>query len=80
MDTTEFKSITVNVSLERTLFLEKDPSITDEEFLNKAKKEILLPHDALVKVNDILKKVGIKINGLDLLDWEITNTNYKINE
>ncbi len=80
MDTTEFKSITVNVSLERTLFLEKDPSITDEEFLNKAKKEILLPHDALAKVNDILKKVGVKINGLDLLDWEITNTNYKINE
>lgn len=66
------------VTLERTLYLELPTDSKEEDILKEAKKEIINPIDALRKVSEILNKTNIRIQGLDLNDWSITNSNYEI--
>lgn len=70
------KEVVCNITMSRSLFLEVNENTSDKELLNKAKEEILLPHDALSKVQQILNKVGLKLNGLDLNDWNVENCEY----
>lgn len=71
---------TAIVSMKRTLYLDVPEDSSEEELRELAQKEILLPHNALYSANNALARVGIKINGLDLSDWEITNTEYIIDK
>lgn len=73
---TEMKEVVCNITMSRSLFLEVNENTSDEELLNRAKEEILLPHNALSKVQQILNKVGLKLNGLDLNDWNVENCEY----
>jgi len=70
------KEVVCNITMSRSLFLEVSENTSDEELLNRAKEEILLPHNALSKVQQILNKVGLKLNGLDLNDWNVENCEY----
>lgn len=70
------KEVVCNITMSRSLFLEVNENTSDEELLNRAKEEILLPHNALSKVQQILNKVGLKLNGLDLNDWNVENCEY----
>lgn len=70
--------ITAKVTMNRTLYIEVPENTTEEEILKRAKKEIILPHNALILANTLLNKAGIRYNGLDLNDWEIEESNFKI--
>lgn len=72
------KGITVNISLTRTLYLDVPENISDEDFLKKAKQEIVLPHNALVMASNALRNVNMRIPQLDLKDWDVTNVEYNI--
>ena len=65
------------ITLERVLYIEVEEDISDEEVQSRAEKEIVLPTNALTLASNALAKVGIKINGLDLTDWEVKNYEYK---
>lgn len=63
--------IKANITMSRTLYIEVPDEATDEEIQDKAKKEIILPHNALYMADEALKRVGVKVNNLDLKDWEV---------
>lgn len=69
------------VTMSRTLYIEVPDEATDEDIINKAKIEIMLPHNALYTANAALNRAGISINKLDLGDWEVDKSEYiKIDE
>lgn len=76
--TTNYKGVTCTITMYRTLYLPKDDKVTDEEFINLAKKEIILPHNALAQIQDALHRVNVNITGLDLKDWNVTNVEYNL--
>lgn len=65
------------VTMSRTLYIEVPDEATEEEIQDKASKEIMLPHNALYTADSALKRSGIKINGLDLKDWEVNKYEYE---
>ena len=48
-----------------------------KEQINKAKEEIIPPQNALGIANRTLKSINIKINKLDLDDWEVLDYSIK---
>lgn len=59
------------VTMSRTLYIEVPDEVTEEEVRDKASKEIILPHNALYLADNTLRRAGIKIDKLDLKDWEV---------
>lgn len=76
--TNNFKGVTCSITMSRTLHLPVNKDMSEEEFINLAKKEIVLPHNALYQVQNILRKINYSITGLDLKDWQVDNVEYKI--
>ena len=74
MKTVGIKAI---ITLERVLYIEVEENISDEEVQAKAEQEIILPTNALALANNALSKVGIRISGLDLNDWEVKSYEYR---
>ncbi len=66
------------VVLERTLALELPETLSDEEIIKEAEKEIVSPIYAFNLAKDTLRKVRIDIPKLDLSDWSLTRTDYEI--
>lgn len=76
MENENFKGVTCSITMSRTLYLPENSNMSEEEFLKQIKKEIILPHNALYQVQNILRKMNVK--GLDLKDWNVDNIEYKI--
>lgn len=70
--------IKTDVLLTRTLYIEVEDNITEEQIKEIAQKEITLPVNALYTASNLLKKVGINQTGLDLKDWDVKNIEYNI--
>ena len=70
--------IKVTVVLDRTLYINEINNESEKELLERAKKEIILPIDAMNTVKQLFQKSGIDIKKLDLSDWDIQNINYDI--
>ena len=68
---TKLVGIKAVVTMSRTLYIEVPDEATEEEIQDRASKEIMLPHNALYAADSALRRSGIKINGLDLKDWEV---------
>lgn len=69
--------VKATITMSRTLYIEVPENATEEEILDKANKEIILPHNALYMAANALKKLRVKIDKLDLKDWEVDNYNIK---
>lgn len=72
------KGVNVEVTMKRTLYLDLPDDASEESILENAKKEIILPIEALNYASQILRQTKININKLDLKDWEESNINYKV--
>lgn len=59
------------VTMSRTLYIEVPDEATEEEIQDRASKEIMLPHNALYTADSALRRAGIRIDKLDLKDWEV---------
>ena len=59
------------VTMSRTLYIEVPDEATEEEIQDRASKEIMLPHNALYMVDNALRRMNVKIDKLDLKDWEV---------
>lgn len=60
----------VTVIMNRTLYIEVPENATDEEISNKINSEIVLPQNALKIASEALNRMNIRIDKLDLKDWE----------
>lgn len=70
--------VKVTISMSRELFIDRNKDETDEQFLNRIKKEIVLPSDAINIASNALKRINLNIINLDLKDWYIDNLDYKL--
>ena len=68
---TKLVGIKAIVTMSRTLYIEVPDEATEEEIQDKASKEIMLPHNALYTADNALRRAGIRIDRLDLKDWEV---------
>lgn len=73
------KEVKASITMSRTLYIEVLENSTEEQILEKAKQEIILPFDALQTANKVLKQMRVNIPKLDLIDWTIDDLNYKVN-
>lgn len=70
--------IKASCTLERTLYLDLPDNTEDDKAIEEAKKEIQLPINALYSAYQVLNKLNVKVKGLDLKDWDVTNVKYEI--
>lgn len=69
--------IKATVTMSRTLYIEVPEEATEEDIMKKAGEEIIPPHNAMHIASSALKKLNIKINKLDLKDWEVVDYDIK---
>lgn len=80
MSSTNNKTIGVKVTavLSRTIYIEVPEGSSDEDIINKAKDEVILPLQAIYKVNSRLRKMGVRFPKIDLEDWSLDKDEYSI--
>ena len=66
------------ITMSRTLYIEVDENASEEEILKKANEEIIPPINAMTIAHNTLKRMNIKIDKLDLKDWDVTNYDIKL--
>lgn len=72
--------VACSVSMSRSLYLEVPEGTTKEQLIELAKQEIILPHNAMAKVQQVLNQLGIRLREkLDLNDWNIDEVEYVTN-
>lgn len=74
---TKVAGIKAVVTMSRVLYIEVPESASDEEILKIANEEIIPPHNAMYMACDALKRAGMRINKLDLKDWEVISYDVK---
>lgn len=70
--------IKTKVTLERTIYLDLPDDTSEEDIINKAKKEIIHPLNAFYTATQALKSLHVNIPKLDLSDWNATDISYNI--
>lgn len=75
MDTI-FKEVTVSISMSKGVMIEVPEDATNEELIEKAKKEIVLPHQSMDVAKQVLKQLGIRVHGIELEDWYVDELEY----
>lgn len=80
MDSINNKTVGVKVTavLSRTIYVEVPDDSSDEDIINKAKNEVVLPIQAIYTVDSELKKMRVKFPKLDLGDWSLDKDDYSI--
>lgn len=79
-EVTNFTGVTVTVTVKRTLYIESNEQEPEADIIERVKKEIILPQDAINAADIALKNVGVRINKLDLGDWSTEKVEYIINK
>ena len=69
---TKLVEIKATITMSRTLYIEVPDNATEDEILKKANEEIISPYNALRIADNALRRMNIKIDKLDLKDWEVT--------
>lgn len=72
----EYEGVKCTVTMSRTLYVPKGN--TNDDTINAAKQEIVLPTEIMNEINKVLHNARIRINGLDLDDWIVDNLQYNI--
>jgi len=76
--TENFIGVRCDITMHRTLYLSRPDNITDDQFINKAKQEIILPHNVLAQLDNVLQMARINPTGFDLKDWSVDNVEYSL--
>lgn len=77
---TNMVEVACSISMSRSLYLELPEGMTKEQLIERAKQEIILPHNAMAKVQLILNQLGIRLKEkLDLNDWNVDEVEYVTN-
>lgn len=77
----KFVNIKVTANVTTQFYLEVSDNISDKEIKELAEKEVILPSDYPIYIDNILKtRMGININGIDsmLKNWKTDKIEYII--
>lgn len=77
---TLFREARVNVVMSKSIYLEVHEGMSDEDFLEKAKQEILLPHNAVNTMIDVLAHYGVQVSKREVADWEVEDLKFSCGE
>lgn len=70
--------INAKIVMERTLYVDLPDDTKDEDVLETANKEIILPANALALIATTLDRLHVNIPHLDLKDWNTTDVKFDI--
>lgn len=71
-----YQEVTVSISMSSSFMIEVPEGASHEDIIEKAKKEIILPSTSLTIAKQVLKQLGIKVNGIDTNEWFIDEVEY----
>lgn len=71
-----YQEVTVSVSMSSSFMIEVSEGASHEDIIEKAKKEIILPSTSLAIAKQVLKQLGIKVNGIDTNEWFVDEVEY----
>lgn len=76
----KYVPVVVSISLSADFYLEVADDATEEDIKALAEKEVVLPHNYHRVVDQMLKRMGIVIHGLDsmLKAWNVDELEYII--
>lgn len=64
------------VTMSRTLYIDVPDDSSEEQILDKAKQEIILPFEAMYRSEEILKRLKVQ-NSFNLKDWSLENSSFE---
>ena len=64
-----YREVTVSVSMSKSFMVEIPEDASDEELLDKAKREVMLPSAVMDACRNVFRQLGVKVNGIDFNDW-----------
>ena len=68
--------VKATIIMSRSLYIEVPEEASIEEIISKGKQEIVSPKDALNIADNALRRVGMRVNGIDLKDWEVNSYDF----
>lgn len=71
-----YQEVTVSISMSSSFMIEIPEGASHEDIIEKAKKEIILPSTSLAIAKQVLKQLGIKVNGIDTNEWFVDEVEY----
>lgn len=71
-----YQEVTVSISMSSSFMIEIPEGASREDVIEKAKKEIILPSTSLAIAKQVLKQLGIKVNGIDTNEWFVDEVEY----
>lgn len=71
-----FKEVTISISMSKSVYLEVPEGMTDEQLIEKAREEILTPDVGMKILKQILLQNRLNINSSDLVDWNVDELEY----
>ena len=71
-----YQEVTVSISMSSSFMIEVPEGASHEDIIEKAKKEIILPSTSLTIAKQVLKQLGIKVNGIDTNEWFVDEVEY----
>ena len=71
-----YQEVTASISMSSSFMIEVPEGASHEDIIEKAKKEIILPSTSLTIAKQVLKQLGIKVNGIDTNEWFIDEVEY----
>lgn len=71
-----YQEVTVSISMSSSFMIEVPEGASHENIIEKAKKEIILPSTSLTIAKQVLKQLGIKVNGIDTNEWFVDEVEY----
>ena len=71
-----YREVTVSVSMSKSIMVEIPEDASDEELLEKAKREVMLPSAVMDACRKVFRQLGVKVNGIDFNDWCIDEVEF----
>lgn len=71
-----YQEVTVSISMSSSFMIEVPEGASHEDIIEKAKKEIILPSTSLAIAKQVLKQLGIKVNGINTNEWFVDEVEY----
>lgn len=75
-----FREVTVSISMSKSVYLEVTDGMSKEQFIEKAKLDILTPDKALPLLASLLINGGIKVSHRDIADWNVDELEYIVDD
>lgn len=76
-DSKIFVEVTATATINKNLSIEVPENASKEEIIEMAKNEFVVPTEGIKQLEDILNRLGVRVNNLDnCRNWDIVDIQY----